>query len=682
MIASGSTKYYNSTTSSSLIHIYEPVKQALEEGRPVVALESTIVAHGMPYPQNLQLSQSLARILRERGVEPATIAVHRGTCKIGLSPEELHDLAAQSQNNTPSTKLTTRELPLFLGDTRGKEWGATTVASTMRLAHMAGISTFVTGGIGGVHRGVEQTMDISADLIELARTPVIVVSAGVKSILDIPRTLENLETNGVPVLTFRTDEFPAFFSPSSGVRSPWRVDQAASIAKMYQVSRDLGLPNGMLVAVPSEIKEGNEIEDAIQLALREAATKGITGKDITPFILSRVSELTQGESLKVNMKLVEENARIGAEIAVAVSQSFQGSSNFTRGSELMIPCMKPPTSTHVESRPTSRVIVMGAVIVDFVAKPVPGHELVPKTSNPCICLESDGGVARNIAEALGRLGSSPMLFSAVGSDSRGYSVLQRLKDPCGVVGVDSTISVSKDHSTATYLAVLESDGELHTACADVSILSQIQVPDEKAIKDAEIIAMDANSPLEIAVETALLASKNETKVFFEPTCVPKAILFGKNPAFMASLTYVSPNVDELAALADGWTSNDLDLEVMTHDDEKLVLSLVKSLSKIVLERMNPNEAHVIVTAGHHGVLLASRRSGQSYPEFTHLPVQEKLPVLNSTGAGDSLAGGFIHALLHGRTVVEAAQFGMEAASLSVVSQQAISPELNNLKLFQ
>ena len=234
------------------LEVYAPVRQALADKRPVVALESTILSHGMPYPENVQLAQSLATMLRDCGVEPATIALRNGTCHVGLSPDQVQDLATAKAEERV-VKCSSREIPLFLakngGEREGKpQWGATTVASTMRLAHLAGISTFVTGGIGGVHRDGENSLDISADLTELGRTPVIVVSAGIKSILDISRTLEVLETNAVPVVSYQTDEFPAFFSPHSGVASPACVDNAKTIATAFRVARDLGLPSGMLVA--------------------------------------------------------------------------------------------------------------------------------------------------------------------------------------------------------------------------------------------------------------------------------------------------------------------------------------------------------------------------------------------------------------------------------------------------
>jgi pseudouridine-5'-phosphate glycosidase len=320
-----------STSSSSpsfLLRIHEEVQQALAEKKPLVALESTIVAHGMPYPQNLDLALDIESILRNEGVTPATIAIQNGVACVGLSPGELQDLALAGKEGR-ATKCSTRDLPLIMSqgsntnisDGQSTQWGATTVASTMRLAHLAGISTFVTGGIGGVHRHGETTMDVSADLVELSQTPIIVVSAGIKSILDIERTLEVLETHSVPTFSWQSDDFPAFFSPTSGVRSPARVENAHRVAAAYRISQQLQLDKGILVAVPNQDPANGEVvEAAIQQALQESNKLRIRGKDVTPFILKRVAEMTGGASLKSNMALVRQNALVGAAIAKAVAE--------------------------------------------------------------------------------------------------------------------------------------------------------------------------------------------------------------------------------------------------------------------------------------------------------------------------------------------------------------------------
>ena len=291
--------------------ISEEIQDSIKEKGPVVALESTIISHGMPFPQNLETALEVERIIRKEGAIPATIAVVEGRIKIGLSNLELEQFA----QGTKTVKVSSRDLPLAILQ---KQDGGTTVAATMICARMAGISIFVTGGIGGVHRGSEKTMDISGDLMELARTNVAVVCAGIKSILDIPRTLEYLETQGVPVIGYRTDEFPAFYTTTSGYSVQSRINTAEEIARCMKVKWELGLEGGMVIANPvlrEDAMDEEVIEEAITKSLKEASEKGIDGKAVTPFLLERISQLTDGESLKTNIALVFNNALLGAKIA-------------------------------------------------------------------------------------------------------------------------------------------------------------------------------------------------------------------------------------------------------------------------------------------------------------------------------------------------------------------------------
>ena len=293
--------------------ISEEIQNSIKENGPVVALESTIISHGMPFPQNLETALEVERIIRKEGAIPATIAVVEGRIKIGLSNLELEQFA----QGTKTVKVSSRDLPLAISQ---KQDGGTTVAATMICARMAGISIFVTGGIGGVHRGSEKTMDISGDLMEIARTNVAVVCAGIKSILDIPRTLEYLETQGVPVIGYRTDEFPAFYTTTSGYSVQSRINTAEEIARCMKVKWELGLEGGMVIANPvlrEDAMDEEVIEEAITKSLKEASEKGIDGKAVTPFLLERISQLTDGESLKTNIALVCNNALVGAKIASA-----------------------------------------------------------------------------------------------------------------------------------------------------------------------------------------------------------------------------------------------------------------------------------------------------------------------------------------------------------------------------
>ncbi|QMU77894.1 pseudouridine-5'-phosphate glycosidase [Streptacidiphilus sp. PB12-B1b] len=288
------------------------VREALHEGRPVVALESTIISHGMPYPQNVEMATQVEALIREGGAVPATIAVLHGRPRIGLAPDDLELLATSGE----VAKASVRDLAYVMA--RGGH-GATTVAATMRLAALAGIRTFVTGGIGGVHRGAPTSFDVSADLTELAATSVAVISAGVKSILDIGLTLETLETLGVPVLSYGADEFPAFYSRSSGFAAPLRVDSPAEIAAVMDARWDLGIEGGVSIANPVPQDEeipADQIADIIAQALAELERDGITGKETTPYLLGRIVELTGGESLRTNIALVKNNAVLGAQVAV------------------------------------------------------------------------------------------------------------------------------------------------------------------------------------------------------------------------------------------------------------------------------------------------------------------------------------------------------------------------------
>lgn len=295
----------------NFMDIKPEVAKALEDGVPVIALESTIIAHGMPYPRNVETAIEVEDIIRREGVMPATIAIIDGRIKVGLTKEEIEYLGTADN----VLKVSRRDFPLVIAK---KMNGATTVAGTMIAAHMAGIKMFVTGGIGGVHRGAGESFDISADLEELKMTDVAVVCAGVKSILDIGATLEYLETAGVPVVTYGADQFPAFYSRESGFPAECRLDDPKDIAALMNAKEELGLRGGMLVAcpIPQEDEIPFEKMDAvIQEALKECEEQGVKGKRITPFLLSRVKDLTEGHSLEANIKLVYNNASVGAKIA-------------------------------------------------------------------------------------------------------------------------------------------------------------------------------------------------------------------------------------------------------------------------------------------------------------------------------------------------------------------------------
>lgn len=298
------------------IQINPEVKQALEQGRPVVALESTIISHGMPYPRNVETALQVESILREQGVIPCTMGIIDGVAVIGMNAEQIEQFGKRKG----IAKVSRRDLPVIMAT---RQWGATTVATTMILAAYAGIEVFVTGGIGGVHRGAQETFDISADLQELAHTNVTVICAGAKAILDLPLTLEVLETYGVPVLGYQTEELPAFYTRTSGLKVDHAIKDAKEAADIIRTKREMNLQGGILITnpIPEEKAMKQEvINQAIGEALEEMEEKGIKGKDCTPFLLAKIVEITGGDSLDANIQLVYNNARVGAAIAKELCQ--------------------------------------------------------------------------------------------------------------------------------------------------------------------------------------------------------------------------------------------------------------------------------------------------------------------------------------------------------------------------
>ena len=307
-------------TMNEFLEISPEVAEALAAHKPVVALESTIISHGMPYPQNVETALKVEQIIRDNGAVPATIAIINGRLRAGLSADEIDYLG---KKGSEVAKVSRRDSPVIVAE---KGDGATTVTTTMIIAHMAGIDVFATGGVGGVHRGAETTMDISADLEELAQTPVMVICAGAKSILDLGLTLEYLETKGVPVLGYQTDELPAFYTRKSGFSVDRRVDSPRELAEIFHVKRELGLTGGMLVGnpIPEEYSMDKAVIDAaIEQALTDAAAQGIHGKETTPFLLAKVAEITGNDSLEANIQLVFNNVALGAKTAAELCKLKQ-----------------------------------------------------------------------------------------------------------------------------------------------------------------------------------------------------------------------------------------------------------------------------------------------------------------------------------------------------------------------
>nr|CDJ95063.1 unnamed protein product [Haemonchus contortus] len=387
-------------TLPSPIVVSSAVRSALASKKGVVALESTVITHGLPYPNNLETAKLLEDVVRSEGCEPATIALLDGKVHVGLSREHLERIAESRE----AVKVSRRDIPHALN--KGVI-GGTTVAATMYLAHMVGIRVFATGGIGGVHRGVDQTLDISADLIELMRTPVTVVCAGVKSILDIPKTVEFLETHSVNCIVFgKRNVFPGFFTQETEAKGQFCTEDLADVVRTMEISDTLGLEAGTVLAcpIPDALQgDGKTIENAVQTALEEARCKNITSKDVTPFLLSRVNQLTAGESMRINIGLLENNARIGGRLARLLAESKSPRLSKARAS----------TEQDSATKKRPKIVVIGATIVDIEAisnedVKIDGGSYLGELRRRC------GGVGRNHADALA---SDENLFLMSGASS-------------------------------------------------------------------------------------------------------------------------------------------------------------------------------------------------------------------------------------------------------------------------
>ncbi|KAF9237314.1 indigoidine synthase A-like protein [Melanogaster broomeanus] len=559
------------------IDVHPEVEDALASGRPVVALESTIITHGMPYPASLEMAQSVEDIIRSTGSTPATIGLIEGRVKIGLQPRELERLASRSAD---PVKLSRRDIAPAIALKRD---GGTTCSSTLIFAALAGIKVFATGGLGGVHRGGENTMDVSADLHELTRCPVGLVSAGVKSILDIGRTLEYLETLGVPVVSYaESDDFPAFYTRKSGFKSPWGTDDPETAARILYTQKQLGMSNGVLFAVPIPAMyeaAGTTLQEAVETAVQESEETGVSksGKEVTPWLLKRVGELTCGKSLESNIALVQNTALVGGRIAAKYAKISKENGN---GQNVRMKHVPGPASGGVVQELSSlhkaSVIVVGCAAVDVTSQAQAGTRFDHKTTCLGKVSVSLGGVARNIAEAAHRVmsgatkeGTATLLVAPVGDDAFG-SLITDLTESLGM-RTDGLVSVQGQRSSVCNL-LLDAQGDLQSGVADMD-LAQAWNADQilPILKDhhPRLLGLDGNTSSEtlttLVTESLKMGFQSE---FFEPTSVLKSTRIF--PAVAANLgksdrsvvSFVSPNLIELAQMyQDARTTYDL----MSHD---------------------------------------------------------------------------------------------------------------------
>ncbi|XP_061494776.1 uncharacterized protein LOC133390349 isoform X2 [Rhineura floridana] len=621
---------------SSDFHVHPYVKEALDSGKPVVALESTIITHGMPYPQNLSVAREVEEIIRANGSVPATIGILSGRIHVGLQNEQLEILA----KSKIVMKVSRRDFPYILSQGLS---GGTTVAGTMTVAHKARIPVFVTGGIGGVHRGGEKrdSRCLCSHLWRIERVP---------SILLI------------------SEWFPGTVSCAG---------RGGRCSADWSLTLQLG--SGVLIAVPcpeDQAASGHLIEEAIQQALSEAREQGITGKELTPFLLQRLNELTSGESLKSNIALMKNNARVGSRIAVALNkiQRAQGWRNDS------------PQNENVSAVP--RPVVIGGINVDFIAKAREATIVGGGQTNPSTVRQSFGGVGRNLADCLSRLGKTPFFISIMGKDEHSESVLRYCKhmDMSGVLRLEG-------HNTATYCVVITGSGEFTLGLGDMDIHEQITEQYVSKFKEnlckAPLICIDGNVPVSTIQYICQIAREHRLAVCYEPTDVDKASKPFLSDSWRA-LACISPNLQELRAI------NQALGHPVPADMPSTLEDVVKTAATLAYPLLR--ELHwVVVTLGQHGVLVCGRNvdgrlslhpgtfnkasaAGElcaiHYPAIS-VPVEE---IVSVSGAGDSLIAGIIAGLLAGEDTDNCIRLGLLSASLSLRSYEPVSPEINSTSM--
>ncbi|QSZ33854.1 hypothetical protein DSL72_005427 [Monilinia vaccinii-corymbosi] len=598
---------------SKIFKISEEVKEARDSEKPVVALESTIYTHGYSYPDNIRLALDLEDIVRLHGGIPATIGILDGVARVGLSREEL--IAVASAAGKPETmKVSRRDLPYILGmGIAGRRiTGGTTIAGTMILAHKAGISVFGTGGLGGVHRGGQDSMDISADLTELGRTPVAVISSGCKSFLDIPRTLEYLETQGAGVFTFadgRTGpiDYPAFFTRDSGVKSPMVVQNAEEAAAIIYAQDFFEPASGFHFAnpIPEEFSlPKSEIDHAIDQAVKEAAEQGFHGHANTPFILARIKELTKGNSVAANRALIESNVKIATRVAVELSRLRLGESESWNDTSKVL-TQKPFTTTASSNKidqnhhpsplespspdvsvSKPRIVVVGSVAVDLSCDYIPRTEQrtgdsSPQmhTSNIAQIRSSIGGVGYNVLRAAQLSSNEPVsLYTFIADDQAGKTILQSLQANGHMTDNITVFSKETDHRTAQYVAINDGKKDLVVAMADMNIFARpLNDPSIQAMythlgtnaSSTKWIVVDSNWQSEVihGLLHAVKSSSPSVKIAFEPVSTTKSARLFERPVRSPTTPHhlpvfpnhtidlATPNTHELTSMHDAATTN-------------------------------------------------------------------------------------------------------------------------------
>ncbi|KAF2402275.1 hypothetical protein EJ06DRAFT_554939 [Trichodelitschia bisporula] len=699
--------------------VSEEVREAVHSNKPIVALETTIYTHGYPYPENVALASELESIVRINGGVPATIGILNGVAKVGMSPEEIIQLAS-SVGQASTLKLSRRDLAFATGlRLVGKSFhGGTTIASTMILAHAAGIKVFATGGLGGVHRGAETTMDISADLTELGRTPVTVISSGCKSFLDIPKTLEYLETQGVGVATFADGregkvDFPAFWARESGVRSPMVLRDEVEAAAVIYAQHQLGLQSGLHFAnpIPAEAAIAKaEIDAMIDEAICQADAAGASGKDNTPFILNKIKELSGGKSLAANRALIVSNVKRGALVAGELSklegaredESSKGSksiriSHFQVSQEnntaanvpsTLYADLAPPPPPPSDPHPPAKVLVAGSLALDhtctFTPLPSSPSPLTPqpRTSNPATITQSPGGVAHNVALTLHTLGIPSLLHSYIGPDPAGPALLTHLANAGMRTDAIHTLRQSR---TAQYVSVNDVKNDLVLGMADMGIIESAGAAPEwrpEVPEGVDWLVLDANWMGGAQRAWLRAARAKGVNTALEPVSVPKAgrvFALGEGEEAVPVwpdhvLDLIAPNRDEVLAMhaaargagaleGKGWWSV---VDALGIGDGGARSRFERVCGGALVDEGVPQCAVQLLPFA---------------PVVLVFPALEVDPseVVSVNGAGDTFLGAMVARLVLGGTVESAVGFAQGAAVETLRSRRAVGEGVARLK---
>ncbi|XP_031847824.2 uncharacterized protein LOC116433651 [Nomia melanderi] len=649
------------------------VEAAKRNGQPIVALESTIITHGMPYPDNLKTAIKVENAVRSKGAMPATIAVLKGQVHVGLNQEQLEVLA--QPNSIDTVKCSRRDISFISSQ---KLNGGTTVSATMLLAHLSNIPIMATGGIGGVHREAESTFDISTDLLELGRTPVAVVCSGVKSILDIEKTLEYLETQGVPVIKIgETDLFPAFYCRETfqNTKVSHKVSTPKEAADVLKTQIELGLRTGLLFAVPIPEKyalDTKEMESAINKALEAAKREGITGKNVTPFLLEELNKITQGQSLRANMALIENNANVAAEIAINLTTRHQFYTNDSVSGCCLTAKQNP--------------VVIGGAIMDTTLQVKESEIRDDGRTHAGRSRESCGGVGRNVANALINLGmSATRLISVVGNDQPGKAIIKSLGDG------GWTVERFPNMSTARCTVIIDYKGECRFVIGEMDVFANISPSFVKKyrthVENASFIVLDGNLPLDTVKYVLDLATHSKIPVWYEPTDLKKATkIFETNSQWQNVLHFISPNRNELRAIGKYFGIS------VPAVESSFDLEEVKAIAEQVAEFVPV----VISTLGSQGVLVVRKALGNepfydkegkliSHTATTsrlYLPLSytsdDSNETFNVSGCGDCLTAGIICGIHKNMIETDCLSLALKAAALSLTSLDAVPPSLSML----